>query len=186
LRAQIRISLEDSYHGATRTVSLNVPEYEKQGRVTLKPRRLNVRIPKGVMRGQQIRLAGEGGPGAGEGAQPGDLYLEIEFEPHPFFRAETRDICLDLPVAPWEAALGTQVTVPTLGGSVQMKIPPNSQSGRKLRLKGRGLPGNPPGDQFAVLKIVTPPAESEAAKQAYRRLAETVPFNPRAQLGVRR
>jgi len=182
VQARVRISLEEAYRGTTRAISLDTPHYDRHGRVDHRRRTLRVRIPKGVKRGQRIRLAGEGGEGFGRDAPPGDLYLEIDFEPHPLFRAEGRDIYLNLPVAPWEAALGAEVSVPTLGGTVHMKVPPGSQSGRRLRLKGRGLPGDPPGDQFVVLRIETPPADSQAARDAYRRFAEEVPFNPRAKL----
>jgi len=182
LHARLRISLEEAYRGTTRTVSLSIPQYDEQGRMRYRARTLKARIPKGVTEGQRIRLAGEGGRGIGAHAPPGDLYLEIEFEPHPVFQVEGRDVFLQLPLAPWEAALGAQVSVPTLGGTVQMKIPAGSQSGRKLRLKGRGLPGRPPGDQFAILRIDTPPADSPAAREAYQRFAESLPFNPRAKL----
>ena len=182
LHARLEISLEEAHRGATRTVSLNIPEYDEQGRLEQRTRTLKVRIPKGVTRGQRIRLAGEGGRGFGAGSPSGDLYLEVDFSPHPLFQAEGRDVFLTLPVAPWEAALGTQVSIPTLGGNVEMKVPPNSQSGRKLRLKGRGLPGKPPGDQFVVLRIETPPADSDAVRNAYRRFAQAAPFNPRARL----
>ena len=182
LHARLLITLEDAYRGATRRVSLSIPQYDEHGRLRHRARTLKVQIPKGVMQGQRIRLAGEGGRGFGSDAPPGDLYLEIEFEPHRLFQVEGRGIFLQLPVAPWEAALGAEVSVPTLGGTVNLKVPPGSQGGRKLRLKGRGLPGTPPGDQFVVLRIATPPADSEAARHAYRRFAEAVPFDPRAEL----
>lgn len=181
--ARISISLEDAYGGASHQISLNIPEVGPEGRLVAKARSLNVRIPKGVTEGQRIRLAGQGSPGLG-GGPAGDLYLEISFRPHPYFHADRRDIFLDLPITPWEAALGETVTVPTLGGSVELRIPPGSQSGRKLRLKGRGLPGDPAGDQYVILKIVTPAATTEAAKALYERMAQELPMNPRANLGV--
>lgn len=181
--ARISISLEDAYQGGTQTITLNVPELAADGSVVARTRTLNVRIPKGITEGQRIRLAGQGGPGPG-GGPAGDLYLEVYFRPHPYFHAEKRDIFLDLPIAPWEAALGQTVPVPTLGGTVELRIPPGSQTGRKLRLKGRGLPGNPPGDQYAVLKIVTPAAHTDAARAFYERMARELPMNPRADLGV--
>ncbi|MCK7581593.1 MAG: hypothetical protein MZV65_42175 [Chromatiales bacterium] len=134
-------------------------------------------------RDARSRLAGQGAPGR-NGGPAGDLYLEIEFKPHRLFTPDGRDIQLRSPIAPWEAALGATVQVPTLGGSVNLKIPPGSQSGRKLRLKGRGLPGTPPGDEIVQLEIVIPPAETEAARDLYRRMAEQLRFDPRAQLGV--
>jgi curved DNA-binding protein len=142
-----------------------------------------VKIPPGVTQGQQIRLAGQGGPGPG-GGPAGDLFLEIDLAPHPFYRVDNRDVYLNLPVAPWEAALGARVTAPTLSGPVDLTIPAGSQSGRKLRLKGRGLPGHPAGDQYVVLQIVTPRADSEGARALYERMAREMRFNPRADLGV--
>jgi curved DNA-binding protein len=181
--ARISISLEDAFQGATHPINLNMPEQGPDGRVVSSARTLNVRIPKGVTEGQRIRLAGQGSPGFG-GGPAGDLYLEVGFQPHPHFHAEQRDIFLDLPITPWEAALGRTVTVPTLGGSVELRIPAGSQSGRKLRLKGRGLPGSSPGDQYVVLKIVTPAAHTDEARAFYERMAEELPMNPRADLGV--
>lgn len=181
-RAKILIDLEDAYKGASRLISLQIPELDQNGHIINNSRTLNVKIPKGVKAGQQIRLTGQGGPGIGKGRQ-GDLYLEIAFRKHSIFHAEGSDILLDLPLAPWEAALGATVTVPTLGGVVELKIPPGSQADQKLRLKGRGLPGNPPGDQFVVLKIVTPPARTDAEKALYEQMARTMPLNPRTAWG---
>lgn len=181
--ARISITLDDAYQGATHPISLNIPEQMPDGRIVSNPRTLNVRIPKGVTEGQRIRLAGQGSPGFG-GGPAGDLYLEVTFKPHPHFHAEQRDVFLDLPITPWEAALGQTVTVPTLGGSVELRIPAGSQTGRKLRLKGRGLPGSSPGDQYVVLKMVTPAAQSDEARAFYERMAEELPMNPRADLGV--
>ncbi len=181
--AKVLIDLEDAFQGATRTITLKHSEMGADGRPHLKERTLNVRIPKGVRQGQQIRLAGQGGAGIGKG-EAGDLYLEIEFKPHPFYHVEGRDIYLDLPVAPWEAALGAKVKVPTPVGAVDLKIPANSTGGRKLRLKGRGIPSKQPGDLYVVLKIALPPADTEAAKQAYREFEKATQFNPRASLGV--
>lgn len=181
--AKVLIDLEDAYHGATRSISLRLPVVDAKGRVTTQERILNVRIPKGIREGQHIRLAGQGGPGFGEG-KAGDLYLQVAFRPHPHFRAEGRDLYVELPLGPWEAALGATVRAPTPGGVVELKIPPNSAAGRKLRLSGRGLPGDPPGDFYAVLQIALPPADTEAARDAYRNMAEKLAFNPRATLGV--
>ena len=142
-----------------------------------------MRIPKGVRQGQHIRLAGQGGRGAGRGVS-GDLYLEIEFKPHPLYRVEGRDVHVQLPVAPWEAALGAQVELPTPSGRVDLKIPPGSRAGHRLRLSGRGIPGRPPGDLFATLQIALPPAEDEPTREAYRALQRARPFDPRANLGV--
>jgi curved DNA-binding protein len=181
--AKVLIDLEDAYHGATRTLNLQHTELGADGRPQVKQRTLNARIPRGVRQGQLIRLAGQGGAGMGKG-KAGDLYLEVEFRPHPFYHVEGRDVFLDLPVAPWEAALGATVKAPTPAGTVDLKIPPGSVGGRKLRLKGRGIPGATPGDFYVVLQIALPPAESAAAKSAYREMEQALKFNPRARMGV--
>ncbi len=183
LHATIEISLEEAYHGGSRMLSLQTPDIDEQGRMQQRTRQLNVRIPKGVCEGQHIRLAGQGGPGAG-GGQAGDLFLQVVFAPHPLFHADGRDIFLELPITPWEAALGTRLKVPTLGGRVELNIPAGSQSGRKLRLKQRGLPGRPDGDQYILLRIETPPADNDRARELYRRMAEELPFNPRKARGI--
>jgi curved DNA-binding protein len=181
--ARLHITLEDAYRGVTRQLHLDVPEVDPDGRLVTRSRTLNVRIPAGVTQGQQIRLAGQGAPGT-QGATAGDLFLEIDFEPHAFLRPEGRNIHLNLPVAPWEAALGATVPVPTLAGAVNLKIPAGTQTGKRMRLKGRGLPGDPPGDAYIVIEVTAPPADTEVARDAYRRLAEACPSNPRAALGV--
>ncbi len=181
--ARVLIDLEDAYHGATRTLTLKHSELGSDGRPQLQERTLNVRIPRGVRQGQHIRLAKQGGAGIGKG-EPGNLYLEVEFRPHPFYHVEGKDVFLDLPVTPWEAALGAMVKVPTPLGTVDLKIPANSSGGRKLRLKGRGIPAREPGDLYVVLQIAVPPAQTEAAKTAYREFAKVLNFNPRARLGV--
>lgn len=181
--ARIMINLEDSFHGAVQTISLQVSELDAEGRLSVSPHTLNVRIPRGIMAGQSIRLAEQGGQGFGGGPR-GDLYIEVVFHPHRLFRAEKRDIYLELPITPWEAALGATVPVPTLGGKVDMRIPAGSQSGQKLRLKKQGLPGVTPGDQIVVLKVVVPKATSEAQKDLYKKMADIMPMNPRAALGV--
>ncbi|NNM00534.1 MAG: DnaJ domain-containing protein [Gammaproteobacteria bacterium] len=181
--AQIQIDLDDAYGGATRQITLQSAEAGPDGRPREARRTLNVKIPKGVCQGQHIRLAGQGGA-AGPGGQRGDLFLEIAFKPHPFYHVENRDVFLELPVAPWEAALGATVKAPTPGGPVDLKIPHGSQGGRKLRLKGRGIPGSPPGDLYVELVIALPPAGDEAAAQAYESFRDALPFNPRQRLGV--
>jgi curved DNA-binding protein len=181
--AKVLIDLEDAYRGATRTITLRVPGVDAQGHVVTKERVLNVSIPKGIREGQHIRLSGQGSAGIG-GGKAGDLYLQVEFRAHPLYRVDGRDLYLELPAAPWEAALGATVKVPTLGGVVELKIPEGSVSGRKLRLKGRGLPGDPPGDCYVILTIALPPAATEAAKDVYRKMARELSFNPRAKLGV--
>jgi len=181
--AKVLIDLDDALHGATRTISLHAPVVDQQGHVATRERKLNVRIPQGVKPGQQIRLANQGSPGI-MGGKPGDLYLEIEFRPHPFYRIDGRDLYLELPVAPWEAALGASVKAPTPGGIIDLKVPAGSSSGRKLRLKGRGIPGSPPGDLYVILQVALPAADSDQAKQAYRSMEQQFAFNPRSGLGV--
>ena len=178
---RIQISLQDSYHGATRTLTFAVPELDARGEVRQTPKTVNVNLPKGVIAGQRIRLAGQGGPGFG-GGQAGDLFLEVEFESDRRFHAEGHDVYLQLPITPWEAALGAKVVVPTLGGKVELNIAPGSQAGRKLRLAGRGLPGQAPGDQYVVLTIVVPEANDEAQRALYREMARLMPTDPRAEL----
>ncbi len=180
--ARIRISLEEAYHGATRTLTLQVPEVDDRGRVRRGKRSLSVRIPAGIRAGQKIRLPGQGGGHGPGGPEPGDLYLEVEFEHHPYFSVDGRDVHLTLPVTPWEAALGTTVAVPTLGGSVEMKVPAGSRAGSRLRLKGRGLPGEPPGDQYVTIQIVVPPVRNDEDRELLRRMARQMPLNPRQHL----
>ncbi|MBC7940996.1 MAG: DnaJ domain-containing protein [Chitinophagaceae bacterium] len=168
--AKVMIDLEDSYRGARRTISLRVPVIDAQGHGVFHDRQLEVNIPKGVREGQHLRLAGQGGPGQG-GESAGDLYLEVTLKPHPRFRVDGRDVYVDLPVSPWEAALGATVAAPTPDGEVQLSVPAGSRQGRKLRLKGRGLPGKEAGDLYAVLAITLPPADSDAAEAAYTALA---------------
>ncbi len=182
--AKVVLDLEASLEGGTRSITLRMPEIDAEGHIATRERVLNVRVPKGILPGQTIRLAGQGGPPPRPDTKPGDLYVEVEFAPHALYRVEGRDLFLDLPIAPSEAALGATVKTPTPGGIVELKIPPGSQSGAKLRLKGRGMPASPPGDLYAVLQIVVPPASNDKVKAAYRALAEAVPFNPRASLGV--
>lgn len=180
---RLEISLEEAFHGGQRRIQMTVPEMDAQGRMVQRPRSLDVRIPAGVRDGQQIRLAGQGAPGLGGGPR-GDLYLEVHIRPHPHFRLDGRDIYLNLPITPWEAALGDQVQVPTPGGPVSLTIPAGAQSGQKLRLKGRGLPGSHPGDQYVILQIKVPKPETEEHKDLYREMARSMAFNPRANLGA--
>lgn len=181
--AAIEVDLEDALHGATRDISLRSMRMDDQGRPQMSTRTLSVRIPAGVREGQYIRLGGQGMPGYG-GGENGDLYLEVRFKPHARYRVEGRDLYMSLPVAPWEAALGAQVEAPTPGGAVEVSIPAGSANGRKLRLRGRGIPGDPPGDLYLVLELALPPADTEAAKQAYRKMQQDLPFNPRRHLGA--
>jgi curved DNA-binding protein len=181
--AKVVVDLEDAFHAATRSISLQSPELDAQGQMRLTNRTLNVKIPRGIKEGQQIRLAGQGSPGIGQGGK-GDLYLEIHFKPHPIYRAEGRNLYMQLPVTPWEAALGATVKAPTPEGNVDLKIPAGSNSGNRLRLKGRGIPGNPAGDIYVTLSVVTPPAENEQARALYTEMANKLAFNPRVEMGV--
>jgi len=174
--AKIQIAIEDSYQGATRTLQLSTPGKRSQAR------NIEFAIPKGIRAGQQIRLAGQGEPGSGKGGA-GDLYLEVEFLPHKLYRADGRDVYMNLPVAPWEAALGTHIEAPTPTGWVELTVPPGSSPESKLRLKGRGLPGKPPGDFYFVLQLALPPSSGKAAKKAYEDMAAAFKaFDPRAAL----
>ncbi|HTM63550.1 MAG TPA: DnaJ C-terminal domain-containing protein [Gammaproteobacteria bacterium] len=177
--AKILVTLDEAFAGGERTIQLQVPEIDAEGRIQQKVRTLKVIIPSGAVQGQQLRLAGQGGPGIGGGPN-GDLYLEIDIQNHPLFTLQGRDIYMTLPVTPWEAALGAEIKIPTLGGPVGLKLTPDSQSGQKLRLKGRGMPGKPAaGDQYAVLQIQTPSPHNDEQKRIYQDMAAAMPFNPR-------
>jgi len=178
--AKILLDVEDAFLGARRQVSLRAPELDPQGRVVLKSRTLDVQIPRGVREGQLIRLAGQGSPGLG-GGPAGDLFLEVHFAPHPRFAVRGRDLAMELPVAPWEAALGAVVPV-TLphGGALKVRIPAGAQSGRTLRVRGEGIPGDPPGDLELTVRVVLPNADTPRAKELYETMARDLPFDPRA------
>ena len=184
-RAALEIDLADTYRGASRTVSVRLTESDAHGRQVARERTLDVNIPQGITAGQQLRLAGQGHPGGG-GAPAGDLYLEIRFKHHPRYRVEGRDVYETVPVAPWEAALGAEIDVPTPSGHVTVTVPAASQSGRKLRLKGRGIPAagaaqtGAAGDLYLLLEVVLPPADTEQARKAYETMARELAFNPRA------
>jgi curved DNA-binding protein len=177
--ATIELDLEEAHRGAVRELTLQ--QAPAPGSTTPGERTLRVTLPAGVTEGQSVRLAGQGEPAVGKG-RPGDLYLMVHIRPHRSLELEGRDVKLTLPVAPWEAALGATLTVPTLGGSVDLRIPPQSQSGSRLRLRGRGLAGDPPGDQYVVLKVVLPPADTPAARELYERMRTELAFDPRASL----
>jgi curved DNA-binding protein len=174
----ISISLEESYHGGERKFELRVPSLDPSPFST---RTITVRIPKGVVQGSKIRLRGQGHPGSSAELN-GDLYLEVELAPHHLYRVDGHDLSLVLPIAPWEAVLGAQVDVPTIGGMVTVTIPAGAQDGQRLRLKGRGLPGDPPGDQHLTLRLVVPPVSNDKTKDLYRSLAKESAFDPRAHM----
>lgn len=181
--AKVLIDLADAYRGAEREISLRAPRVDEQGHVAMREHVLNVRIPAGVKEGQHIRLVGQGGPGVG-GAAAGDLYLEIHFRPDPRYRVDGRDVYETVPVAPWEAALGAAIETPTPSGPVTVQVPAGSQTGRKLRLKGRGIPGASPGDLYVVLEVVLPPADTDVARQVYETMARELAFDPRRTMGA--
>ena len=180
--ATIQIDLQDAYNGAQRTISLRMPEVDEQGRVVTREKTLNINIPKGVTAGQQLRLSGQGQPGAG-GGEPGDLYLEIAFTPSTIYRVEGRDVYENVPVAPWEAVLGGEIDVITPSGKVTVTVPAGSQGGRKLRLKGRGIPAagasGTAGNLYLILEVALPPADNDKARALYEQMARELNFNPR-------
>jgi curved DNA-binding protein len=177
--AGIEVDLEEAHRGGVRTVTLQ--QAPAPGRSAPTERTLRVTLPPGVTEGQSVRLVGQGEPATGKG-RAGDLYLMVHIRPHRNLELEGRDVKLTLPVAPWEAALGATLTVPTLGGPVDLRIPAQSQSGSRLRLRGRGLAGDPPGDQYVILKVVLPPADTPAARELYERMRTELAFDPRAGL----
>ena len=160
------ITVEEMFRGARRRVMLNEGGH---------PRQVDVQIPSGIADGQSLRIPGTGGRQS--------LIFRIKLRPHPLYMVSGKDVQIDLPLAPWEAALGSWVKVPTLGGSVDLTVPAGAQSGQKLRLRGRGMPGSPAGDQFVVIKLVTPPAQTAAEREAYERMRREFTFNPRAAWG---
>jgi curved DNA-binding protein len=178
--ARILLDLEDAFSGATRQITLRAPKLDGEGRLTLQEHILNVSIPKGIREGQVIRLAGQGEPGVGDG-KPGDLLLEVQFKPHARLRTDGRDLLLTLPVAPWEAALGAVVRVEVPGGALDVRIPAGAQTGRQLRVRGKGLPADPPGDLLLEIRIVAPPATTPKAKELYETMAREMPFDPRKE-----
>lgn len=177
IHAQLAITLEESYFGAEKILQLQTTNEQR----TPVLRSIKVKIPAGIADKQSIRLKGQGEhhfPG-----EPGDLYIEMHLQPHAFFQFKGKDIYLELPLTPWEAALGSMITVPTLGGSVKLKIPKLSQSGKQMRLKGKGLPGKDPGDQYVLLKVILPHIENVELTQLYQKMSTIAPFNPRTALG---
>lgn len=173
IEAHVEITLEDAAHGGYRQITYQEP-------YTGRRRTIKLNLPKGLLPGQRVRITGKGLKGMG-GASNGDLYLIIDIVPHPIFRLENRDLHMVLPVAPWEAALGNTVSVPTLNGEVKVKIPPGSSSGRKIRLRGKGFPSiSGTGDLYAEIKIVVSSRLSSEEEALYKRLAQISGFQPRA------
>ena len=180
--ARVDIDLEEAFRGGARTLELRRAQQSADGSVEMGTHQVKVTIPAGVTDGQQLRLQGQGEPAHG-GGRAGDLYLEIHIRPHKLYVLDGRDVTVTLPIAPWEAALGASVMVPTLGGPVQMRIPEKARAGQKLRLRGRGLPGDPPGDEYLQLSIALPPADSPQARAFYEQMRRELPFDPRANFG---
>jgi len=180
--AKVFINLDDAYHGTSSSLNLRTTELNKEGHPQLKQRTLNIKIPKGVKNGQNIRLQGQGNPGFG-GGQAGDLFLEIGLNPDPIYKVDGRDVSLKLPITPWEAALGSKIQVSTPTGKVELKVPPCVSSGKRMRFKGRGIPGKTPGDFYILLEIVLPESLSDKEKSLYQALQqESSPLNPRIKL----
>jgi curved DNA-binding protein len=180
IHVNLTITLEEAYHGDQRTIELQEPQTKANGQVSYENKKLTIKIPPGVTQGQKIRLKGQGNPGIGK-ADHGDLYITIHIASHASYSLEGKQVGYTLPLTPWEAALGAEVACKTLGGTIKLKIAPNSETGQKLRLKGRGLPGNPSGDQMVTLKVILPKADSEKAKAIYEKMREELNFNPREQ-----
>jgi curved DNA-binding protein len=178
--ARIYLDIEDSFTGPTREITLRAPHFDAQGRLAMQTRTLKLRIPKGVREGQVIRLAGQGNPGAAGGAS-GDLLLEVHFNPHPRLSTAGRDLHCRLALAPWEAALGAIVPVALPGGATKVRIPAGARGGSQLRVRGRGLPGEPPGDLLLDLQIVLPPADTPKARELYETMARELRFDPRRE-----
>jgi len=181
---KIALFLEEAQNGGQRQITLRIPETDEYGLVAHREKTLNIKIPAKVSQGQHIRLAGQGAPGIG-GAEAGDLFLEIEFAPHPYFSVDGNNIILTLPITASEAALGATIEVPTLSGKIKLKVPKGSSTGDKLRIKGKGLLADAAaGDQLVVLQVSLPKQHSEQTESLYRQIAEQESaFNPRASLG---
>ncbi|QSA98626.1 DnaJ C-terminal domain-containing protein [Methylococcus sp. EFPC2] len=175
------ITLEDAYAGTELALDLTVPEYDERGYVHRRSKILKARIPKGATDGQRLRLSGKGGKGL-NGGTDGNLYINISLRPHDWFRVSGHDLYIDLPLAPWEAVLGTTVRVPTLGGDVRLKVPPGTRAGQQLRIADRGLPKphSGAGDLYAIIQIVVPTVVNEKEKEYFKALAEHTHFKPRA------
>ncbi len=177
LYGTVEITLEEAFQGAVKDLQIPVMSNPQA------PQTVRVKIPAGIKSGQKIRLSGQGDVSP-RTKNRGDLYLTVQIKKHPFFDVIGNDIYVTLPVTPWEVALGASVAVPTLAGKVDLKIPAGSQGGQKLRLKHRGIPGQVNGDQYVLLKIITPKPTSDAARALYQKMADEMPMNPRAEMGA--
>jgi len=176
----VEISIEDAFRGTTLELQLSMPEYDEAGRLHRVPHSIKARVAPGAVDGQRLRLPGKGGKGF-QGGRNGDLYLDISLKPHRLYRATGHDLYVDLPLAPWEAALGASVEVPTPAGAVNLKVPAGTSSGQKLRLSGRGLPRprGGAGDLFAVAQVTVPSSLSERERELYGALRDAASTNPR-------
>jgi len=179
LHSELALLLEEAWQGSEQTVEIRVPESDEHGLLSHRMRRLKVKVPPGTGDGSVLRIKGQGSPGIGGGGA-GDLLIRIRLAQHPLYTVEGRNLSLVVPIAPWEAALGCKLDVPTLKGKTRVTIPPNSQSGQKLRLAGLGMPASPPGDFFLVLKVVMPATTTDKAKALYEALQQESDFRPRA------
>jgi len=181
VNASITVPLTDAYEGASRRINFEIQSMTPDGQVVNKPVNLNIKIPVGIKNGQKIRLKGQGGPGY-NGGVAGDMYIKVEFEKNRTFKVKDSDVYINLPVAPWEAALGAKVSVPTPVGNIKLKIPAGSAQGKKLRLKGKGIPSKNPGDLFVIINIILPPANDDKSRKVYEEMKD-LNFNPRANFG---
>lgn len=176
------VFLEDTLKDEQKTIQFNLPKYDGSGRVQQVKKTLKVKIPKGVADGERIRLKAQGSPGFGKG-DAGDLYLRIKLVPHPLYDVVGHDLHLALPIAPWEAALGARITVPTLSGKISLTVAPDSQTGQRLRIKGKGLPGKTgQGDLYVILKVVMPDKIDAKARALWEQLKDNTEFDPREEL----
>jgi curved DNA-binding protein len=181
IETDMPIFLEDTLVDASKTISYQLPHRDEDGHISKINRTLNVKIPAGVVNGERIRLKGQGGQGAA-GASNGDLYLRIRMVPHPLFDVEAHNLIITVPLAPWEAALGATIEVPTLTGKIKLSIPVNSQTGQRLRIRGKGLVRKQgKGDLYAVLKIVMPDTTDKQIKEQWQQLASSAAFDPRKE-----
>ena len=179
----LAIFLEDACRGESRTISYEVPGFDEQGHLVRQQRTLKVKIPAGVIEGERIRLKGQGAPGIGD-APAGDLYLQVRFAPHPLYLVDGATLTVTVPIAPWEAALGCKLTVPTLEGGISLTVPANSQNGKRMRIKGRGMgKGDNRGDLYVVLRISMPPEAGDREQALWRQLSEVSSYDPRENWG---
>lgn len=178
IHARVTLEVEDAFRGTNRTLLIPIRSVDGNGRVSLSRKELPVRIPAGLTEGDSLRLSGQGD-------DLGDVFLEVTFAPHPIYRVEGRDILMDLPITPWEGALGARIVVPTPGGRVGLSIPANARSGQKLRLKGKGIPGQPSGNLYTTLQIVNPQVSDAKARNLFETMAHELPFDPRETLRTR-